>query len=77
MIKRTETRPIHVGGLQIGGGITAKNASLFLEKGASHVIVTTYLFRDGEFSVERLFKLALKLSAVEERAVKEQVGLRY
>ncbi|MBR7020615.1 MAG: phosphoribosylformimino-5-aminoimidazole carboxamide ribotide isomerase [Lachnospiraceae bacterium] len=46
------------GGLQIGGGITAKNASLFLEKGASHVIVTTYLFRDGEFSVERLFKLA-------------------
>ncbi|MBO4652623.1 MAG: phosphoribosylformimino-5-aminoimidazole carboxamide ribotide isomerase [Lachnospiraceae bacterium] len=46
------------GGLQIGGGITAKNASLFLEKGASHVIVTTYLFHEGEFSVERLFKLA-------------------
>ena len=32
------------GGLQIGGGITAKNAPFFLENGASHVIVTTYLF---------------------------------
>ncbi|MBP5462654.1 MAG: phosphoribosylformimino-5-aminoimidazole carboxamide ribotide isomerase [Lachnospiraceae bacterium] len=46
------------GGLQIGGGVTAKNAPMFLEKGASHVIVTTFLFRDGEFCVDRLFKLA-------------------
>ena len=46
------------GGLQIGGGITAKNAPFFLENGASHVIVTTYLFKDGELSVDRLFKLS-------------------
>ena len=46
------------GGLQIGGGVTAKNAPMFLEKGASHVIVTTYLFKDGEFCTDRLFKLA-------------------
>ena len=46
------------GGLQIGGGVTANNAKLFLEKGASHVIVTTFLFKDGEFCVDRLFRLA-------------------
>ena len=31
-------------GLQIGGGINPENASYFLEKGASHVIVTSYVF---------------------------------
>lgn len=45
------------GGLQIGGGITAGNAAEFLEAGASHVIVTSYVFRDGEISFERLEKL--------------------
>ncbi|MGN0696638.1 MAG: phosphoribosylformimino-5-aminoimidazole carboxamide ribotide isomerase [Oscillospiraceae bacterium] len=45
------------GGLQIGGGITAENAAEFLEAGASHVIVTSYVFRDGEISFERLEKL--------------------
>ena len=35
------------GGMQIGGGITAENAAEFLEAGASHVIVTSYAFRDG------------------------------
>ncbi|MBP5489102.1 MAG: phosphoribosylformimino-5-aminoimidazole carboxamide ribotide isomerase [Lachnospiraceae bacterium] len=53
-----EALAAYPGGLQIGGGVTAKNASSFLEKGASHVIVTTYLFRDGVFSVDRMFKLA-------------------
>lgn len=46
------------GGLQIGGGITATNAAQFLDAGASHVIVTSYLFQDGQLSVERLMKLA-------------------
>lgn len=46
------------GGLQIGGGITSKNAAEFLSYGASHVIVTSYLFKDGELSAERLFRLA-------------------
>jgi phosphoribosylformimino-5-aminoimidazole carboxamide ribotide isomerase len=31
-------------GLQIGGGINAGNAEKWLEAGASHVIVTSYLF---------------------------------
>ena len=42
------------GGLQIGGGITAANAPEFLEAGASHVIVTSYVFRDGRIDEERL-----------------------
>ncbi len=41
-------------GLQIGGGINDKNAPEFIEAGASHVIVTSYLFEDGELSEERM-----------------------
>ncbi|MCP3966827.1 MAG: phosphoribosylformimino-5-aminoimidazole carboxamide ribotide isomerase [Lentisphaerae bacterium] len=45
------------GGLQIGGGITADNALEWLEIGASHVILTSYVFADGELKVDRLDKL--------------------
>ena len=38
------------GGLQAGGGIRPDNAEEFLKAGASHVIVTSYVFRDGEIS---------------------------
>ncbi len=41
-------------GLQIGGGITAENAMEYIEAGASHVIVTSYVFRDGKIDYERL-----------------------
>ena len=42
------------GGLQAGGGITAENAHEYLDAGASHVIVTSYVFRDGTISYENL-----------------------
>lgn len=42
------------GGLQFGGGVNDENASAFLEAGASHVIVTSYLFDGGRFSFEKL-----------------------
>lgn len=42
------------GGLQAGGGITPENAGRFLEAGASHVIVTSYCFRDGRLEEDRL-----------------------
>ncbi|MCM1497086.1 MAG: phosphoribosylformimino-5-aminoimidazole carboxamide ribotide isomerase [Clostridium sp.] len=45
------------GGLQIGGGITPENAKPFLDMGASHVIVTSYVFREGRVDYERLRKL--------------------
>ena len=44
-------------GLQVGGGIHYENAESFLDAGASHVIVTSYVFRDGKISWENLKKL--------------------
>lgn len=44
-------------GLQIGGGITADNAAEYIEVGASHVIVTSYVFKDGEIYWDNLKKL--------------------
>ena len=45
------------GALQIGGGICADNAASFLQMGASHVIVTSYVFVDGVIRYDRLDKL--------------------
>lgn len=45
------------GGLQAGGGITSQNAKEFLDAGASHVIVTSYVFRDGKVNYDNLEKL--------------------
>lgn len=41
-------------GLQVGGGITADNARHYIDAGASHVIVTSYIFHDGQLDMERL-----------------------
>lgn len=46
------------GGLQAGGGITAENAVEFLDAGASAVIVTSYVFRDGKIHYGNLNRLA-------------------
>lgn len=43
--------------LQIGGGVTAENAARFLDMGAGHVIVTSYVFSGGEIHFGRLEKL--------------------
>ncbi len=45
------------GGMQVGGGINADNAADYLEAGASHVIVTSYVFYDGKIDYKRLKKL--------------------
>ncbi len=45
------------GGMQIGGGITLDNARSFLDQGASHVIVTSWVFREGKIDWERLKEL--------------------
>ncbi len=44
-------------GLQVGGGITPDNASDFLDAGASHVIVTSYVFKDGDINWNNLSRL--------------------
>lgn len=42
------------GGMQLGGGVTLANARDWLEAGASHVIVTSWVFNGGELQWERL-----------------------
>ena len=46
------------GGLQVGGGITNENALSFLGDGASHVIVTSWVFREGKVDWDRLKELS-------------------
>ena len=48
------------GGMQIGGGIHTENAKSFLDMGASHVIVTSYVFRDGKIDLKHLEELVAK-----------------
>jgi phosphoribosylformimino-5-aminoimidazole carboxamide ribotide isomerase len=45
------------GGLQIGGGINSENARGWLDVGASHVIVTSWVFREGRVDWARLDEL--------------------
>ncbi len=45
------------GGLQIGGGVTADNAAEWIDAGASHVIVTSWLFQEGQLDEDRLERL--------------------
>ena len=45
------------GGMQIGGGINDGNAAYFIKEGASHVIVTSYVFKDGRVNYENLSRL--------------------
>ena len=42
------------GGMQVGGGINPSNARTYLDAGASHVIVTSWVFRQGQVDFERL-----------------------
>lgn len=45
-------------GLQVGGGITPDNGAEYLEAGASHVIVTSYVFQNGRIHYDKLRKMA-------------------
>lgn len=55
------------GGMQLGGGVTPENAEEWLDAGASHVIVTSYVFRDGRIQYENLEKI--KKAAGREKLV--------
>jgi len=46
---------------QIGGGINETNAKFWIDAGASKVIVTSYLFPDGKFSLQRLKAISLAI----------------
>ena len=49
------------GGMQVGGGITADNAAAWLDAGASHVIVTSWVFHDGRIDRSRLKTLVRRI----------------
>lgn len=46
------------GGMQVGGGITNENCLSYLMAGASHVIVTSYVFSDGKINYDNLRKIS-------------------
>lgn len=49
-----EALQAYPGGLQLGGGVNPSNAFAYLDAGASHVIVTSYVFREGRLDADRL-----------------------
>lgn len=51
------------GGLQVGGGVNAVNARSYIDAGASHVIVTSYVFKDGEILFDNLKALRYAIGA--------------
>ncbi|KAJ2327356.1 Enzyme that catalyzes the fourth step in the histidine pathway [Coemansia sp. RSA 2702] len=53
-----EALAAYPGGLQVGGGITVDNACEWIGRGASKVIVTSWLFPDARFDRARLLQLA-------------------
>lgn len=57
--KRQALLALHAwpGGFQVGGGIRDDNAAFWLENGASHVIVTSFVFRDGHLDYENLRRI--------------------
>jgi phosphoribosylformimino-5-aminoimidazole carboxamide ribotide isomerase len=68
------------GGMQIGGGITADNAVSYLTKGASHVIVTSFVFRNGELNMPNLQAIVAEVgkeNLVIDLSCKERDGKWY
>ncbi|MCR4842263.1 MAG: phosphoribosylformimino-5-aminoimidazole carboxamide ribotide isomerase [Eubacterium sp.] len=45
------------GGMQAGGSVNDENARVFLDAGASHVIVTSFVFKDGVINMDNLERL--------------------
>lgn len=52
-----EALAAYPGGLHIGGGVNADNARSWLDAGASHVIVTSWVFHEGRVDWDRLARL--------------------
>ena len=52
-----EALKAYPGGLQIGGGINPENADGYLAAGASHVIVTSFVFQNGIIHYDRLAQM--------------------
>ncbi|MDO4189313.1 MAG: phosphoribosylformimino-5-aminoimidazole carboxamide ribotide isomerase [Lachnospiraceae bacterium] len=64
----------YAGGMQVGGGINADNAKEYINAGASHVIVTSYVFSDGKICYNNLERL---VEAVGKDNICLDVSCRY
>ncbi len=62
-----EALAAYPGGLQIGGGINLDNSRDWLEAGASHAIVTSWVFRNGQLDFDRVRALVTAIG--QERLV--------
>jgi len=56
-----EALAAYPGGLQVGGGIRADNAEQYIDAGASHVIVTSFIFKDGKLDWDNLHAIVEKV----------------
>lgn len=68
------------GGLQLGGGVNDRNAEEYLDLGASHVIVTSYVFKDGkleEKNLEKIIKAVGKERLVLDLSCRKKDGCYY
>ena len=66
------------GGLHMGGGVSTSNAIEYLDAGASHVIVTSFVFREGRLDEDRLrdlVKLVGKKRLVLDLSCRQRDGL--
>lgn len=66
------------GGMQLGGGITPENAGEYLDAGASHVIVTSYVFQKGQLlwkNLERMKNAVGKERLVLDLSCREKDGV--
>ncbi len=59
----TEALAAYPGGLQVGGGINADNAKTWLDRGASQVILTSYIFQSGQLVRENLDRIVKVIGA--------------
>lgn len=75
-----EALQAYPGGMQIGGGITHENAMDYIECGASHVIVTSFVFKDGKVNwdnLEKLVKTVGKERVVLDLSCRKKNGVYY
>ena len=56
-------------GLQVGGGINDKNAQEWIQAGAAKVIITSFLFPEGQFSQARLESVLQNLGGDKEKLI--------
>ena len=68
------------GGLQLGGGVNEENGEEFLRMGASQVIVTSYVFKDGQIrekNLERMLRAVGRDRLVLDLSCRKREGVYY